>query len=145
MTKINLSVWKGKVLLKSPEKLHNYTAVFIENLKNCCYPKMFIICASHAKLVHKNRWKMYCTTHTIFAIKEAKQTAELGIRIGRKFHFLAQSTLFENYSKCRIWIFQFCHFSVFGNTVLTASFRFSKTRQNGPFLAFLMNFCSLKM
>ena len=28
---------------------------------------------------------------------------------------------------------------------MTASFRFSKTRQNGPFLAFLINFCPLKM
>ena len=27
---------------------------------------------------------------------------------------------------------------------LTASFRFSKTRQNGPFVAFLINFCPLK-
>ena len=37
--------------------------------------------------------------------------------------------------------FQFWHFPPF----LTASFRFSKTLHNGPFLAFLMNFCSLKM
>ena len=28
---------------------------------------------------------------------------------------------------------------------MTASFRFSKTRQNGQFLAFLINFCPLKM
>ena len=49
--------------------------------------------------------------------------------------------LFENYPKCLIWIFNFgiLHY-LSGNTVLTASFRFSKTRQNASFLALLSSF-----
>ena len=66
---------------------------------------------------------------------------------------LKVSTLFENYSKCRTWVFEFWHFSpsfVLLNvtwlvTLCDRCFRFSKSRQNGPFLAFLINFCPLKM
>ena len=59
------------------------------------------------------------------------------------FFFCGFYTVFENHPKCHIWVFKistnFCliriDLSVSGNTFLTASCRFSKTRQNGPFLA----------
>ena len=62
-------------------------------------------------------------------------------------------TVFENDPKWRIWIFQFWHFTpIFDLLKLTClvtlfdrKLQVSKTRQNGPFLAFLMNFCPLKM
>ena len=59
-------------------------------------------------------------------------------------------TLFENYSKCRIWILafstNFCPIKddLSGNTVWPQASVFLKTRQNGPFSAFLINFCPLK-
>ena len=68
--------------------------------------------------------------------------------------YFTYCTVFENYSKCRIWIFLFWQFpQIFVLLKLTClvtlferiNFRFSKTRQNGSFLAFLINFCPLKM
>ena len=60
-------------------------------------------------------------------------------------------TVFENHQKYRIWIFQFRHFpSIFVQLKVTCLltlfdyFRFSKTRRNGLFLEFFMNFCPLK-
>ena len=48
--------------------------------------------------------------------------------------------LFENYSKCRIWSFQFWHFPpifvLFKLTCLVASYMFSKTRQMDYFWHF---------
>ena len=53
-------------------------------------------------------------------------------------------TVFENHPKCRIRIFEFWHFpSIFdlsGNSVWP-----QKLCQIGPFLAFLINFCPLKI
>ena len=56
-------------------------------------------------------------------------------------------TVFENQPKSRIWIFAFlpCFKLTCLVTCLAASLRFSKTRQNGPLWASLMNFCPLKM
>ena len=53
--------------------------------------------------------------------------------------------VFESYSKCRIWIFQFWHFPpifvLLKVTCLVTLFDLSF----GPFLAFLTNFCRIKM
>ena len=61
-------------------------------------------------------------------------------------------TLFENYSKCRIWIFfilafptNFCPIKtdLSGNTFWPQASGFQKL-DHGPFLAFLINFCSIQ-
>ena len=48
-----------------------------------------------------------------------------------KFGFFHQ---YLSYFNCHVW-----------KHYLTGSFRFAKTRQNGPFSAFLINVCPLKM
>ena len=62
-------------------------------------------------------------------------------------------TVFENHPKCRIWLFLILAFStnlwpiksdLSGNTVWPQASG-KKSRQNELFLAFLMNFCPLKM
>ena len=63
-------------------------------------------------------------------------------------------TLFENYSKCRIWIFGILAFStnfcpikidLSGNTVWPQASGFQKLAKIDHFLAFLINFCPLKL
>ena len=59
----------------------------------------------------------------------------------------------ENYSKCRIWIFNFGIFHQFlsyktdlsGNSVWPQASGFQKLAKMDHFLAFLINFCPLKM
>ena len=61
------------------------------------------------------------------------------------------STLFENYSKCRILILalptNFCPIKsdLSGNTVWPQDLGFQKLAKMDHFLAFLINFCPLKM
>ena len=60
-------------------------------------------------------------------------------------------TLFENYSKCPIWIFElstnFCPIKIdmSGITVWLQASGFQKLAKLEHFLAFLINFCPLKM
>ena len=62
-------------------------------------------------------------------------------------------TLFENYSKCRIWIFEFWYFSpifvllklTWLVTLFDRKLHLSKNSPNWAFLAFSINFCPLKM
>ena len=68
------------------------------------------------------------------------------------FSLLIIDTVFENYSKGQILIIQIFNFGILQQFLSFQNFPvwpitegFSKTRQNWPFLAFLMNFCPLKM
>ena len=60
-------------------------------------------------------------------------------------------TVFENYSKCRIWILAFStdfgpiKNDLYGNTVWPQASGFQKLAKMDFFLAFLINFCLLKM
>ena len=58
------------------------------------------------------------------------------------FSMLESSTMFENYSKCRIWILTFWHFPpIFVISKVTCLITLFD-HVNGPFLAFLINFLS---
>ena len=70
------------------------------------------------------------------------------------FRIVCLPTLFENYSKCRIWIFEFWHFlPIFVLLTLTCLVTLFHRKlqfvKNSPkltiFGAFLINFCPLKM
>ena len=62
-------------------------------------------------------------------------------------------TVFENHPKCLIWVFEFWQFppifgpiksDLSGNTIWPKASGF-KNSPNWPFLAFLLNFCPLKL
>ena len=144
----------------SSYSLQNYQPSFIFEVILNCFAKMAWLELHYFHMYYLPRIDLLVATH--HAIK-LSQYFSSGITFFTSpsfcitYHFTVWVstfnifTLLENYSKCRIWILAFfinfwpIKTDLSGNTVSPQASGFKKTRQNGPFSAFLINFCPLKM
>ena len=89
-------------------------------------------------------YAVFCLSFSVIFVKKYVKNTFVKL-------YLHPVTLFENYSKCRIWIFEFWHFPPIFDllkvaclvTLFDRRFQVFKKSPNWPFLAFLMIFCPL--
>ena len=135
--------------------IHNKQKLFIESSWPFFLPYSSVayafeeesspFCASrNAPTSKQNLQSRLKTKETLFLSKAKK-------RVRKYLHFWPSPllTLFENYSKCRIWIFEFWHFPpiffLLKLTCLVTLFDRKLQFFRNSFWGFLINFCPFKM